>query len=121
MPSLEDALAVIDELGFTLTDPGLLASALGRPTQTMFGEDLYPDLATKVAALVQSATLNHALLDGNKRLAWVLMRLALRLNGHDLHADVKEAEDLMLAIITHDMELPDIACWIRGHRSPVRG
>ena len=51
-------------------DVGLLESALGRPRATVFGDDAYPDLHTKAAALLHSLARNHALVDGNKRLAW---------------------------------------------------
>lgn len=54
-----------------IRDIGLLGSAAARPQATAFGEDAYPDLITKVAALLQSIVNNHALVDGNKRLGWL--------------------------------------------------
>lgn len=71
----EDALAVFDEMHLVLADPGLLASAVGRPAATMFGEDAYPDLITEIAALLESVVRNHALVDGNKRAGWALARI----------------------------------------------
>lgn len=64
-----------------LRDAGLLKSALDRPATTIFGNDAYPDLATKAGALLHSVCANHALVDGNKRLAAILALVFLDLNG----------------------------------------
>ena len=67
---LEDLLALMEELGVgPVRDLGLLDSAAHRPQTSLFGEDAYPDLHTKAAVLLESLTRNHALVDGNKRLA----------------------------------------------------
>ena len=54
-----------------IRDMGLLGSAAARPQTTVFGEDAYPDIWTKAAALLQSVVKNHPLIDGNKRLGWL--------------------------------------------------
>jgi death-on-curing protein len=64
-----------------IRDIGLLGSAAARPQTTVFGEDAYPDLWTKAAALLQSIVKNHALVDGNKRLGWLACAVFLELNG----------------------------------------
>ena len=64
-----------------IRDIGLLGSAIARPQTTVFGEDAYPDLITKAAALLQSIVGNHALVDGNKRLGWLATAVFLELNG----------------------------------------
>jgi len=64
-----------------IQDMGLLGSAAARPQTTMFGEDAYPDVWTKAAALLQSVVKNHPLLDGNKRLGWLSTAVFLELNG----------------------------------------
>ena len=64
-----------------IRDVGLLGSAAARPQTTAFGEDAYPDLSTKAAALLQSIVNNHALIDGNKRLGWLATAVFLELNG----------------------------------------
>ncbi len=66
-----------------LRDAGLLASAVGRPSQTVFGEDAYPDLYTKIAALFESLACNHAFVDGNKRTA--VVAAIHMLNQLDVH------------------------------------
>lgn len=67
-----------------IRDVGLLASAAARPQTTVGGEDAYPDLMTKAAALLHSIVKNHALVDGNKRLAWLATAVFLQLNGVDI-------------------------------------
>lgn len=64
-----------------IRDIGLLGAAAARPQTTVFGEDAYPDLVTKAAALLQSIVGNHALVDGNKRLGWLATAVFLELNG----------------------------------------
>jgi death-on-curing protein len=64
-----------------IRDLGLLGSAAARPQATAFGEDAYPDLVTKAAALLQSVVKNHALVDGNKRLGWLATATFLEING----------------------------------------
>ncbi len=58
-------------------DRGLLESALARPFQSFNGEDLYPSLEQKAAAILESIVKNHPFIDGNKRTGYVLMRLLL--------------------------------------------
>ena len=60
---------------------GLLGSAVARPQTTAFGEDAYPDIWTKAAALLHSIVKNHALVDGNKRLGWLATAVFLEING----------------------------------------
>lgn len=64
-----------------IRDLGLLSSAVERPKTTLFGADAYPDLMTKAAALLHSIVKNHALVDGNKRLAWLATAVFLETNG----------------------------------------
>jgi death-on-curing protein len=83
--TMEDALAVLDELGLVLAGPGLLASAVARPAATVFGADAYPDRPGKVAALLESVVRNHALVDGNERAGWALAVVTIWLNDHELN------------------------------------
>lgn len=62
-------------------DVGLLAAAVARPQTTVMGEDAYPGIWEKAAALLQSVVKNHALIDGNKRLAWLATAVFLEING----------------------------------------
>ena len=64
-----------------IRDIGLLGSAVARPQTTAFGDDAYPDLWTKAAALLQSIVNDHALIDGNKRLGWLAAAVFLDINS----------------------------------------
>ena len=79
-------------------DWGLLESALARPKASVFGEDAYPGLNAKAAALLHSIITNHALVDGNKRLGLVAVLLLYGMNGYDLTATQDERVVLILAI-----------------------
>ncbi|MGL5858344.1 MAG: type II toxin-antitoxin system death-on-curing family toxin [Angustibacter sp.] len=102
--TIEDALAATEAfLGgpAQVRDWGLLDSALQRPRATVFGEDAYPTLELKAAALLCSLVANHALVDGNKRLGWVCTRLFVIYNGRDLHASEDDAFELVMSDASH--------------------
>jgi death on curing protein len=86
-----------------LRDLGVLESAVAQPRATFEGADLYPTLAAKAAALGYSLALNHAFVDGNKRVAHAALETFLVLNGYELAADVDEAERTMLALAAGDL------------------
>lgn len=81
---LDEILAIARAVNGTehsVRDMGLLVSAIERPRTNVFGVELYPTLHEKAAALLHSVARNHALIDGNKRTAWLAMRVFLRFNG----------------------------------------
>ena len=88
-------------------DIGLLESALARPQASAFGDDAYPGLLEKAAALLHSLARNHALVDGNKRLALAGTLAFLGINGRRLTLDNNGAYDLVIAVATG--ELDDVA------------
>ena len=94
-----------------IRDAGLLASAAARPKTTVFGQDAYPGIWEKAAALMESLGRNHALVDGNKRLAWNATWLFLGLNGHVLREPLDEdlAEQFVVDVVTGKLEIAQIA------------
>jgi death-on-curing protein len=98
-----------------IRDAGLLAAAAARPSTVVFGEVAYPSLFGKAAALLQSICQNHALVDGNKRLAWAAAVTFLALNGHPVpEIDVDAAERFMLAVASGELrEVVDIEAGLR--------
>jgi len=95
-------------------DAGLLEAAAARPQTTVFGTDAYSTLADKAAALVHSVARNHALVDGNKRLALGGLIVFLGVNRSRLTLTNDDAYDLIIAIATGELaEVPDIAERIR--------
>ena len=79
-------------------DIGLLESAVHRPRASVLGQDAYPDLLSKAAALLHSLASNHALVDGNKRLAWLATYVFLAKNGIELDPDDDDAFELVMAV-----------------------
>jgi death on curing protein len=95
-------------------DYGLLESALARPRASVFGEDAYPDLHLKAAALLHSLSRNDALVDGNKRLAWTACRTFLAINGQWIGAPEGERFDFVLRVATGAVrDLDKIATQLR--------
>ncbi|MEU5938319.1 Fic family protein [Micromonospora sp. NPDC047548] len=92
-------------------DFGLLSSAAVRPATVAFGQEAYTDLWSKAAALLHSVCMNHALIDGNKRLAWAAARVFLALNEAPVQGvDVDQAEALVMSVASGSLtEVPDIA------------
>jgi death-on-curing protein len=88
-------------------DAGLLESALARPQSTAFGEDAYPSVHGKAAALLHSLARNHALVDGNKRLALAATIAFYGLNGIRLTLSNDEAYDLVMAVAAGDVDEVD--------------
>jgi death-on-curing protein len=83
---------------YTVRDYGLLEAALARPRATAFGKDAYPDLDTKAAALQHSVARNHALIDGNKRLALAAAIAFYGRNGRRLTLTNDQAYDLVISV-----------------------
>jgi death-on-curing protein len=116
--TLDDVLEVADGIidGVLVRDVGLLASAVARPQTTVFGEDAYPTLSDKAVALLHSLARNHALVDGNKRLAWAATRVFCLLNGHDMQfASVDDAESMVLKVAAGDLDVPALASLLADH------
>jgi death-on-curing protein len=91
-------------------DFGLLQSAVARPQATAFGRDAYPTMALKAAALMESLARNHALVDGNKRLAWLATMVFCLFNDMTVTApSVDEGERFVLAVCQGQLSLDDIA------------
>ena len=94
-------------------DVGLLASAAARPQATFDGEDLYPTLYLKAAALMDSLTNNHPFVDGNKRLGITATGLFLQLNGQRLFVSNAELEAFTLHVAQGNSSIEEIAAWIK--------
>ena len=104
--------AIVGEVA--VRDHGLLESALARPRATAFGEDAYASLDEKAAALVHSIARNHALVDGNKRLALAGLIAFLGVNGRRLSLTNDEAYDFIMAVASGQLtDLTDITLRIR--------
>jgi death-on-curing protein len=96
-----------------LRDRGALEAAVARPRMTFDGEDLYPELADKAAALLHSLVQNHPFVDGNKRAGAMAAELFLIVNDHELHASDDELEATTLAVARGELAAEALAIWFR--------
>ncbi|MEV5680153.1 Fic family protein [Streptomyces sp. NPDC052069] len=115
--TLPELLSLAERLGAAeVRDYGLLDSALARTQASVFGQDAYPDVWQKAAALMESLARNHALVDGNKPVAWYATWVFLHMNGHPLNAsfDVDEAETFVLDVCQGALDMPKIAEQLPG-------
>lgn len=88
-------------------DHGLLESALARPQATAFGADAYPSVEAKAAALLHSLAKNHALIDGNKRLALAATIAFCGVNGRRLTLTNDEAYELIMNVAGGKLDSAD--------------
>ena len=120
-PTLDEVVAihfrVTEKTGGSqgVKDWDLLSSALGRPQATFGGEDLYPDIFLKAAALVHLLSSNHPFVDGNKRTALATLEYFLHLNGLRIEATQREKVNFALWAENQKPTLDQIATWIKKH------
>jgi death on curing protein len=116
---LEDLLRLVRSLALgPVRDVGLLDSACARPQSRVFGRDAYPSLALKAAAMLHSLARNHALIDGNKRLAWLAAVVFLDLNGYESTLSDDQAFDLVMDVARGNSDIEEIASRLQA--APTR-
>lgn len=94
-------------------DMDLLEAAVGRPQQSAFGEDAYPTLALKAAAMLHSIARNHPFADGNKRTSTVGIIFMLQINGRDVAWDAADALGRIVDIAEGHTSVEDFADWLQ--------
>ena len=94
----------------------LADSALHAPAAGFGGVEFYPDFVDKAAVLAVHLVKNHPLPDGNKRAAWVAMRIFVDINGWEWSArpTVDDAERAVLAIASGEWDRNQMATWLRA-------
>lgn len=101
-----------------LRDRGALEAAVARPAMTFGGEDLYPDLPAKAAALMHSLVLNHPFVDGNKRVGLHGAIVLLNLNGWEFAADTADLVSTTLRTAAGEIDVEALAIWFRQRSQP---
>ena len=101
-----------------LRDEGALESALAQPFASFGGQDLYPTLIDKAAAL-GSLISNHPFIDGNKRIGHAVMVIFLRLNGMDVEAPIDDQERLVLSVAAGETGRDEFNVWLEEHVVPL--
>jgi death on curing protein len=107
--------------GVEVRDYGLLEAALARPQATAFGKDAYLGLDRKAAALLHSVARNHALADGNKRLALAALIAFDGLNGRRLTLTNDQAYDLVIAVAAGELDTVEDIAAVLQHATAPRG
>lgn len=119
--TLDEVLAIHDDMvesyggSFGIRDLGLIQSAIARPQASFAGEDLYPTILDKAAALFHSLIFNHAFADGNKRTSLTTTARFLYVDRYKLLAEEKELIDFPLRVENKHLGLEEIARWMREH------
>lgn len=96
----------------------LLLSALAAPLP-VFGEEVYPELQHKAAALLIAINRDHPLADGNTRLSWIVTKAFLALNGLDLTTDVREGDRFVRSVADESPSFDDVVLWITRHTTEL--
>jgi death-on-curing protein len=101
-----------------LRDFGLLDSATNRPQATVLGEDAYPTVHEKAAAMLHSLARNHPFIDGNKRTAWAAASVFYEINGFEINVD----DGLIIGLVVDVAEglkgVQDIAQTVKAWAQP---
>ena len=117
---MEEVIESVEALipDFRIRDIGLLESAVHRPATVIYGQEAYPSIEGKIAALMHSLAANHALIDGNKRLTWSSGRLFAILNNLDFYVGIDEAEGVIISLASGELDAkslaPIIGKWLKG-------
>lgn len=92
-----------------------LESAIAQPHMTFNGAELYPTIADKASALGFSLVMNHAFVDGNKRIGHAAMEVFLVLNGYEINASAEEQESIILNLAAGKLDREKFTDWLRQH------
>lgn len=101
-----------------IKDEALLSSAVHRPMQSVFGEDAYPTIFEKAAALFESLAENHAFHNANKRTAFASLYMFLRQNNHKITVPPQVAEDFTVKVVADKnppVSFEEIVSWIKEY------
>lgn len=101
-----------------IRDMNAIESALAQPEMSFGGEELYPSLEEKAAALGYSLVKNHAFVDGNKRIGHLAMEFFLVRNGFEISSSTDEQEQVILRLAAGEMEREEFVEWVRAHITP---
>ena len=121
--TIEEVVAIHDDLinqfggSMGLRDMGALESALMRPQM-----GYYDGLIQEAAAMMESLAMNHPFVDGNKRVAFFATAAFVRLNGHFIECDSREAYDFFMGLFeTHSFRFAELSAWLRRARQAAAG
>ena len=103
-----------------LRDLGRLEAAIASQTQNVFGDELYPTIFDKAAAIIRGIIADHPFVDGNKRTAMLAGLTLIELNGLHFKTQSGEIEDFAVRIATDKLDIPSIALWLRDRTDSLQ-
>lgn len=114
---------VIDKIGGAqgIRERGLLESLALKPQTRFGGQALYPDIFLKAAVLYEASVNYHVFVDGNKRTGFAALARFLYVNGYVLSVSEREIVDYTLSVATSNLDLADIAIWVKKHSKQTMG
>jgi death on curing protein len=112
---------VVEQSGGSLglRDLGALESAVAQPQMTFGGDDLYPTLVEKAAALGFSLVMNHPFIDGNKRIGHAALETFLITNDMEIDASVDDQEQIILSLASGELQRDAFTDWLKDHLKPI--
>lgn len=117
---ITDLLRIVERLRVgPVRDLGILSSSAHRPQTRLYGRIVYPTIFHQGAALLESLSRNHPLVDGNKRLAWLALVVFFDLNRMSIVLDDDSAYDYVIRVCTGSMSLDDSAAFLEAHHQRV--
>ena len=124
--SIREVLSLYEQIMATsggtvgIRDLNGLESAVAQPKMTYGGEELYPSLTEKAAALAFSLIMNHPFTDGNKRIGHAAMETFLVLNGAEINASEQDQEQIVLGVAASEISRGEFVRWLQDHVSERR-
>jgi death on curing protein len=102
-----------------IREMGGLESAIARPYQTFGGDDLYPSVFEKAAAMGESIIMNYPFVDGNKRTGYVLMETILRMGQYKISSSDDDLYSFVIGISTGELKFEQIVNWLKANSSNI--
>jgi death-on-curing protein len=116
---LQEGIILVSGGSPGIRDQGLIESAVAQPKAAFGGQEFYSTLSEKVAALGYSLAMNHAFIDGNKRIAHAAIEAFLIRNKHELSVGVDEQEATILQLASGATSRQEFEAWLRTHIAPL--
>lgn len=113
-PDLETAAVIIEVLGLHVRDAGALASAVERPLQVVWGSEAYPGLHLKAAVLLDGINRSHPLIDGNKRLSFLMVARLYDMHGYRMPEDPDVNDRFIRRVADEHPDLEVVATWLES-------
>ena len=100
---------------FGIRDVGRLEAALATQRQVVFGQELYPDIYSKAAAIMRGIVADHPFFDGNKRTGTLAALTLIEMNDKTFIANTSEIENFAVSVATDHLDVEAIAVWLEEH------